>query len=340
MMIKLEMRRRVLCVSLLACLTAVAMPDLPGSAQTANAPNTPPGWEKAAGGKQEFEVASVREEKSGAEPHSNFSLDSGNAYFVIEKNDKLIPNGTLFSASESLMRYIIFAYKLSGTQELALRFNYYEGLKLNVPEWVKNSGYDIEARSTGGVTKDQMRLMMQSLLADRFKLAVHWETRDAPVFALVPVRPGTLGPQLRTHPASDDCATTPLPVDTSNNVPVTKPAATLPIPCGQIAHLPASAPGAHRFGGRNVTLAMLAPSLPAQTGLVTLPRPVIDHTGLPGGYDFWMEWTPEDTSEVDNHESGGTFREALRNQLGLKLEPQKGPVELLVIDHVERPSAN
>ena len=107
-----------------------------------------------------------------------------------------------------------------------------------------------------------------------------------------------------------------------------------------IAHLPPGAPGSNRIGGRNVTLALLASSLPAQTGLVTLPRPVIDATGLKGGYDFWLEWTPEDTSEVDNHESGGAFREALKDQLGLKLEPEKGPVQVLVIDHVEQPSPN
>jgi uncharacterized protein (TIGR03435 family) len=81
-------------------------------------------------------------------------------------------------------------------------------------------------------------------------------------------------------------------------------------------------------------------SMPTQTGLLTLPRPVVDETGLQGGYDFWMEWTYEDTSEVDNAETGGTFREALKNQLGLKLEPKKGPVQVLVIDHVERPTAN
>lgn len=80
--------------------------------------------------------------------------------------------------------------------------------------------------------------------------------------------------------------------------------------------------------------------MPAQTGLVTTPRPVIDKTGLTGGFDFWIEWTPEDTSEVDNRESGGTFREALKNQLGLKLEPEKGAVEVLVIDHAEQPSEN
>jgi bla regulator protein blaR1 len=104
--------------------------------------------------------------------------------------------------------------------------------------------------------------------------------------------------------------------------------------------LPPSAPGSHRFGGRNVTLDLLASSLPFQTGLATLSRPVINGTGLTGGYDLWIEWTPEDTSEVNNHETGGTFREALKDQLGLKLKPENGPVQILVIDHVEQPSPN
>ncbi len=302
-------------------------------------------WEKAAGGMQEFDVASVRQDAGEGQSYSNFSLDNGNAYFTLGKNDAMAPNGTLFSAKyQTLMRYIIFAYKLSGTQELALRFDYYKGLELHTPDWVKGDRYDIEARTAQPATKDQMRLMMQSLLAERFKLHVHWETRQAPVFALVEATPGKLGPQLREDPASDDCNATAFPEDSGKGAAGTQPGAqslaTLPIPCGVIAHLPASDPGAHRFGGRDVPLTMLATSLPAQTGMATLPRPVVDKTGLAGGYDFWMQWTPEDTSEVNNSESGGTFREALKNQLGLKLEAANGPVEVLVIDHVERPGEN
>jgi uncharacterized protein (TIGR03435 family) len=299
-------------------------------------------WESAAGGMQSFDVASVREDKSDGRPYSNFALDSGNAYLTIDPNDVLAPTGSLLSAgNQTLMRYIVFAYKLSGTQELALRFDYYSGLKLHVPEWVRGTRYDIGARASRPATKDQMRLMMQSLLADRFKLAAHWETREAPVFALVPQKREMLGRQLAAHPAGDDCAVTAFPKGAANETAVqrTVSLAALPIPCGMIAHLPAGA-GNNRIGSRNVTLAMLASSLPAQTGLVTLPRPVIDRTGLEGGYDFWLEWTPEDTSEVDNHETGGAFREALKNQLGLKLEPAKGAVQVLVIDHVEQPSPN
>jgi uncharacterized protein (TIGR03435 family) len=316
---------------------------LPCAGRTQRAQSTDEGWEKAAGGKQSFEVASVRKDRAGGRSYSNFDLDNGNAYWVIGKTDNMAPGGDLFSAkNQPLMRYIVFAYKLSGTQELALRFDYYSGLKLHVPDWVKNNGYDIEARASEPATKDQMRLMMQSLLADRFKLTVHWETRDAPVFALVLDRRRKAGPQLELHPTNDDCATTAFPENSGNGLAGERAVslAALPIPCGMIAHLPPGAPGSNRIGGRNVTLALLASSLPTQTGLVTLPRPVIDSTGLKGGYDFWLEWTPEDTSEVDNRESGGTFREALKNQLGLKLEPQKGSVQVLVIDHVEQPSPN
>jgi uncharacterized protein (TIGR03435 family) len=300
------------------------------------------GWEKAAGGKQQFEVASVRQNKSGGDSYSNFNLDGGsNAYWVIDRHDPLAPGGDLFTTKNiPLIRYIVFAYRLSGTQELALRFDFYEGLRSHVPAWVKDDRYDMDARAPGLATKDQMRLMMQSLLAERFQLKAHWETREVPVFALVEEKAGKVGPQLEAHPASDNCAKTDLPESAAKTAASAPLLSALPIPCGWIAHLPASGPGSRRFGGRNVTLAMLGTSMPAQTGLVTLPRPMVDRTGLKGGYDFWMEWTPEDTSEVNNTETGGTFREALKNQLGLKLEPAKGPVQVLVIDHVEQPTAN
>ncbi len=330
-------RRLILTVCLLFFTTGV----FSCAGISVHAQSTGQDWEKAGGGKQQFEVASVRENKSGGPNYSNFSLNNGNAWFIIDKNDKLEPDGTLFSAkNQTLMRYIVFAYKLSGTQELALRFDYYKGLEQHVPGWVKDHRFDIEARAPQPATKDQMRLMLQSLLAERFNLQVHWETREAPVFALVLEKPGTLGPELQRHAATDDCSATAFPEDSGKGAAPAQSLSSLPIPCGQIAHLPPSAPDAHRFGGRNVMLAMLGPSMPMQTGLVTLPRPVVDQTGLKGGYDFWVEWTPEDTSEVNNGETGGTFREALKHQLGLKLEPAKGPVQVLVIDHVEQPTTN
>jgi uncharacterized protein (TIGR03435 family) len=322
-------------------------------------------WENAAGGKQQFEVASVRENKAGGDSNSNFTLDgNGNAYWVMDKDVKTAPEGSLFRATnQTLMRYIIFAYKLNGTEELALRVHQcpectaWAGLGLDLPAWVANTRYDIEARASAGATKDQMRLMMQSLLAERFKLAVHKETRQAPVFALALEKPGTSGPQLRAHPESDTCATTVFPdaagvgADEEKNggqksAAGTNRSQTLPIPCGIIARLPPSAPWRHRIGGRNVTLAMVAESLPAQTGLATFPKPVIDRTGLSGTFDFSLEWTQAVASDMavgpnaQGEEPGPSIAQAIKQQLGLKLESTKGSVELLVIDHVEQPTAN
>ncbi len=330
----------------LATMLAIAT----GSNELLHAQAAVPDWQKAAGGTQEFDVASVREDKTGAPSHSNFSLDNGNAWFAVSKKDVLAPNGTLFSAaSMPLLHYITFAYKLSGTEELALRMDYWAGLELHVPDWVRNTRYDIEARTPAPATKDQMRLMMQSLLAERFKLKVHWETREVSVYGLVLAAPGIPGPQLKPHSASDDCTTTALPESSDSNgsggaqgTHTATPNAALPIPCGMMARLPASAQGTHRFGGRNVTMKMLAESMPFQTGLATLERPLIDETGLTGGFDFSIEWTPpEDMGQPGDVGSfGAPFREALKKQLGLRLEPQKGPVEVLVIDHVEQPTAN
>ena len=317
------------------------------------------GWEQAAGGKQQFEVASVRENKAGSGSDSNFTLDgNGNAYWVMDAETVTAPRGNLFRATNTTpIRFIIFAYKLNGTEELALRLPFWAGLRVNVPAWVTQSRYDIEARAPGAATKDQMRLMMQSLLADRFKLAVHRETRQAPVFAITLDKPGTLGPQLRPHPASDTCATTVYPkaaeagADAANNRAPASATDTnknqpLPIPCGMIARLPPSAPARHRIGGRNVTLTMLAESLPAQTGLATFPKPVIDRTGLSGTFDFSLEWTQAVGDDIavgpnaQGEEPGPPIAQAIKQQLGLRLESSKGPVELLVIDHVEQPAAN
>ena len=324
-----------------------------GQAQTMPAvaqPGVVPAWQPAAGGKMEFEVASVRENRSGGESSSNFSLDSGNVYTVVNKGDASGPNGSYFAATGMpLVRFIIFAYKLSGTQELALRFNYFPGLKTSLPDWVKGARYDIAARAPGTESKDQMRLMMQALLADRFNLQAHWETRQAPVFALVVGRPGKTGPQLLVHAAGEDCASSSGGAQEASAAvaaPKIEKDTGLPALCGVLAHLPPLTPGDIRVGGRDVSMELLATSLPTQTGMATLPRPVIDETGLVGSYDLSVEWSPEpapaSTAGAAPEMPGAstTFVEALKEQLGLKLESTKGPVEILVIDHVERPSDN
>jgi uncharacterized protein (TIGR03435 family) len=349
---RIPLRASAIALLLALCpcarLTAQGLPSRTLAAQSSAEPQS----QVAAGGKQEFDVASVKQNKTGSKPYSNFPLDSGNVYSTLNKNDAHSPAGGYFTATnQPLWRYIVFAYKLTGTQELALRFSYFAGLSSKVPAWVSGGfdiqaeAFDIEARAEGNPTKDQMRLMIQSLLADRFKLVVHMETRQAPVFALVLARPGKTGPRLQHHPASESCSTEPSTEMDSTPVPIPPhlPDATaeLPIVCGVIAHLPPNGPGHYRIGGRNVTLGLLANSLPTQTGMATLPRPVIDQTGLSGSFNFSLEWLHEiDDVALQPGESGPLFREALKQQLGLDLKSMTGPIDVLIIDHVEHPSAN
>jgi uncharacterized protein (TIGR03435 family) len=283
--------------------------------------------------KLQFEVASVRQNRSNDKSSSNISLDNGYLFTTLSKADTYIPPGGLLSASNvSLTTYICFAYKLSATQYLALRawqlqFNDFVGSSTSLPKWVIDDRFDIQARAAGNPTRDEMRLMMQALLADRFGLVVHKETREVPVFAMVLVKPGKLGPGLRPHPVTDTCSS-----DTQVE--------GYPPVCGVIARLAASSPGRSSFGGRSITMEALASSLPTETGLATLPRPVIDETGMHGTYDFVMEWV-QMTQDGTVPEGGGpSFEGALKEQLGLRLESKKGPVEVLVIDRVEHPSAN
>jgi uncharacterized protein (TIGR03435 family) len=298
-----------------------------------------------------FDVASVRPSKPGSPQHNNVPLDAGNVYASINPDDARSAAGGLFIAThQPLWRYISFAYKLSGTQELALRFNFFSGApKSGAPFWVTGSFdaapefFDISARAAANTSIDQMRLMMQTLLADRFHLVIHSLSADAPVFALVLAKPGVTGPNLKPHPPSDACAA---PMPGQNSSPAPRPAAfpssmgDLPPVCGVIAHVPSSAPGQH-YGGRAVPISLFATSVPTMTGLAVIPRPVVDQTGLSGLYDFTLTWvhnsTGEDAAIADNTTA---FHEALKAQLGLELKRSHAPMSFIIVDHVERPTEN
>src|SRR5580704_5521232 len=135
-----------------------------------------PQWQADAGGKMTFDVASIKRDKSSDGRRTNFSLGPGDDYS---------PSGGLFTATNMpVSAYIFFAYKVT--------INQLNLLLPQLPKWVTSDGYDIQARAVGNPTKDQMRLMMQSLLADRFKLTIHYEIRQMPVFGLILVKPGKL----------------------------------------------------------------------------------------------------------------------------------------------------
>ncbi|HEX3940380.1 MAG TPA: TIGR03435 family protein [Acidobacteriaceae bacterium] len=297
-----------------------------------------------------FDVASVRPSKPGTPQHTNVPLDSGYVYGSISPDDaRGAADGLLIVTHQALWRYISFAYKLSGTQELALRFNFYSGAaKSGAPFWVTGSFdaspefFDISARAPADTSIDQMRLMMQALLADRFHLVTHYTAAAAPVFALVLAKPGVTGPNLQPHPPSDACTA---PVSGVSSAPAPHPAAApaamgdLPPVCGVIAHVPSSAPGQH-YGGRAIPLSLLATSLPTMTGLAAMPRPVVDRTGLSGPYDFTLTWMHDPAGDAAIDDNTANFRAALMRQLGLELKPSHAPISFLIVDHVERPSQN
>jgi uncharacterized protein (TIGR03435 family) len=274
---------------------------------------------------QTFDVTSVKPSQAGVQPNSNFPLGPGDVY---------VQNGSLFSANNlPLVTYIFFAYKFIGNQA--------QSLLPQLPDWTKTEQFDIQARAEGNPGKDQMRLMMRALLADRFKLTIHNETREVPVFAFVLVKPGKLGPQLKLHSDGAPCSTDLKPADAQAPVPTVD--GGLPTLCNGIFGMPPSVPGRARAAARNVTLAFIADSL---SGGANLGRPMIDKTGLTGTVDFSLEWKPENTNplppgaEVPVDANALSFQEALKDQLGIKLQPDKTSASVVVLDHVEHPSSN
>jgi uncharacterized protein (TIGR03435 family) len=257
--------------------------------------------------------------------------------------DVYVPTGGLFSATNTpLMNYMRFAYK-----DMKLAYQKMPDLA-GAPAWIRTQSYNIEAKAQGAPTKDQMRLMMQSLLADRFKLTTHIETRQMPIYALVVSREGKLGAQLK--PDAGPCAAkTPADIQLLSATPLLPPPSTsgsqLPQgPCGIILTTPASAAGRIRVAGTKIPIGLLAGIMPNPASGVD--RPVIDRTGLSGTFDVSIEWTPPIAPPPGSgvtftpDPDGPTFTQALQDQLGLKLESGTGPVDVLVIDHVELPSGN
>ena len=248
-------------------------------------------------------------------------------------------NAGLFSASNfPLITYIFSAHKLQGNQGQSL-----------VPQlqgWVMTDRFDVQARADRNPTKDQMRIMMRALLADRFKFAIHTQTRDVPVLAFVLAKPGKTGPQLQAHPADASCQTDVPPATAAARNPDLfrqTVAGGFPALCNAIPGLPASVPGRSRLGGRNVTPGFFADMLSQR---VNPGRPMIDATGLAGTFDVLLEFVPESQTATPPAQNaapdpdGPTLEQALRDQLGLKLVSRRSAMEVIVVDHLEHLSEN
>lgn len=214
------------------------------------------GWEKAAAGKMEFQVASIHLDESGKLTPPTFALNS---------QDGPIPPGGGFHADYPLPIYVRFAYKLWPTPEQT------DKMLAHLPRWVATDNFVIDARAEGNPTKDQMRLMARSLLADRFELMAHFETQESPVLAIRLTELGKIGPNLKPH-VQDPLCDAPSPQMTPG---------MFSFKCNSF--LVERGPGQITLRSRNSTMAQVAESL---SGPGRLGRPVVDETGLKGPYDY------------------------------------------------------
>ena len=167
--------------------------------------------------------------------------------------------------------------------------------------------------------------MMQSLLADRFKLAVHYERQEAPVLALILDKPGKTGPKLHPHSNGPACDVSELPAD------------FFPAICDQVWAI--DKPNNQiLMGGRNMTMDQIAANFSALSS--SFAQSVVNETGLDGRFDFTVQWTRPSNNTAPPDPQGTTLEEAMQDQLGLKVKFTRALVDGLVIDHIERPSEN
>jgi uncharacterized protein (TIGR03435 family) len=262
-----------------------------------------------------FEVASVRPSKPAPMRAGPMMQESGRVF-------------TLNLTARTLIRE---AYSLEENQVLG------------GPSWIDADGFDVEARVAPNTSGADVRLMLRALLAERFALSTHAETRQLPIYVLTETRDGKTRPQIR--PSGAECA----PLDSFRGVPGGPPAPPPPPPPPALSGIYVGAQGdalrcptmfaPGTIAARTITMDRFARTL----GQV-LSRPVVNRTGLSGAYDIDLLFTPD----LDFGPRGGapppsnapTLFTALREQLGLRLDADRGPVDVLVIDRIERPTPN
>ena len=173
--------------------------------------------------------------------------------------------------------------------------------------------------------------MLQTLLEDRFKLKIHHETREVPVYALTVAKGG-----LKLHPFQEGSC---IPRDIASSIEQFPPQPFPELPPGQKY---CAVTGTENGG--NVTLEAIGMSIDSfiKYSLPGLDRPMVNKTGITGLFDFHLEFAPDEApgAGATGEAAGPSIFTALDRQLGLKPELAKAPSDFLVIDHVERPSAN
>lgn len=213
----------------------------------------------------------------------------------------LLPGGRLRAANMSLRQMIQIAWDLKR-----------KNLVTGDLSWLDSQKYDLDAKASGALGEPAARVMIQTLLVERFQLRFHRETRQLPVYFLKLAKTGMTGPELHPSP-SGDCGKVPAEPAAAN-------------PCGALGM------SNGRFNGHRTNMEELATDLS-----VILGRPVFDKTGLTGSFDLTLTWTP-DQSAIDS--PGPSVYTALQEQLGLKVETGKGPVQMIIVDAAEKATGN
>ena len=244
-----------------------------------------------------FEVASIKPQTDLRPPRGVSSPDRFNN-----------PNATLRGLIE-------YAYELTETQIVG------------GPEWIASRRFAVDAKAAGTPSRAEMRLLVRTLLGQRFNLRAHSETRELPVYLLERVRPGgPLGPALRVTPTSE-CAA-PVVSLGQQREPGSPPA------CGVLSASP------ERITARGVAMSQFSRNIRDMGGMTGVDRIVIDRTGLDGYYSFELSYRPTETAQLAGGTDNPTLFDALREQLGLKLTPTRAPVDVLVVDSATLPTAD
>jgi uncharacterized protein (TIGR03435 family) len=211
----------------------------------------------------------------------------------------MAPGGRFTATNTTVKQLIMTAYRIRAHQISG------------APAWLDSEKYDIVAKPEGGANPDQIKLMLQALLAERFKLTMRHESKELPVYALVV---GKSGPKFQASKDSGGPGRRGIQM------------------------------GRGLIEGQQMTMEMFADQLSGMAG-----RTVLDKTGLTGSYDLRLEFTPDESQAQMFNGPGGSpppdpngpsLFAAVQEQLGLKLEAQKGPVTVYVIDRVEKPTEN
>ena len=256
-----------------------------------------------AGQRRAFDVASIKRTPADTGPGGDFSAQ---------------PGGRLHVRNNAVTNLITNAY---GVPLYAV---------IGGPNWMRPDGgerYDIEAKAEGEPSREEMMLMLQTLLAERFQFRAHRETRELPAYVLTVARGGA-----KLTPSKDGGCVDRSPAN-RNTLP---PGETRPGCGNNILSSRGARPGHTMWTATRIDMAGVTGAL-----ATLFRRPVVDRTGLTGSYDIQLELPPLQPATLDGGaDPGVSVFTVLQEELGLRVEEGRGPVEVLVVDRIERPTAN